>query len=491
MPDSPMKDSEHQPLEAVEGIGIQLPSNGIQRSGHSRLPSEASSVDSIGSWSTETPSEAWDSSTSVDQSARNSVEPATPKIVNGDSSVEKAEKTEKIFELLSSTPADFILQEQEEPVTPTEKTMRKHLMPSSGPTEVHTRGRSTTTSNNEEARARPLQISRKPIQRTISSPPSIRRSKSVPRPLHIPPSASKQVINSTSSTRNKVVHDAGPERQSRSTAAPQHTKPTHLHLPPVNSQVPSGKPTPSLSTDEPPEHNAATTPLPQLPIQTYLHLALASPPLGPGVPLPSLNPAQPLETKYPYIPSDSPDLILERITNFIYLPPHLESVLWFGMLACLDSWLYTFTILPLRFLRAVGLLIGYWWSVLKTFWKGGRRLQKKRNNSAPDGATPTTPLLQPRKKEKERGKRVDRERKISGLLPQHKADLLKGAVVIVSCFVLTGFDASKMYHSIRGQAAIKLYVLYNVLEVFSLPNCCPIATFNFLNTKTHDGTGRR
>lgn len=28
------------------------------------------------------------------------------------------------------------------------------------------------------------------------------------------------------------------------------------------------------------------------------------------------------------------------------------------------------------------------------------------------------------------------------------------------------FDASRMYHSIRGQAAIKLYVIYNVLEVF-------------------------
>lgn len=32
--------------------------------------------------------------------------------------------------------------------------------------------------------------------------------------------------------------------------------------------------------------------------------------------------------------------------------------------------------------------------------------------------------------------------------------------------MLTWFDASRMYHSIRGQAAIKLYVIYNVLEVF-------------------------
>jgi hypothetical protein len=26
-------------------------------------------------------------------------------------------------------------------------------------------------------------------------------------------------------------------------------------------------------------------------------------------------------------------------------------------------------------------------------------------------------------------------------------------------------DASRMYHSIKGQAAIKLYVIYNMLEV--------------------------
>lgn len=37
--------------------------------------------------------------------------------------------------------------------------------------------------------------------------------------------------------------------------------------------------------------------------------------------------------------------------------------------------------------------------------------------------------------------------------------------MIVTCWVLMRFDASRMYHWIRGQAAIKLYVIYNVLEV--------------------------
>lgn len=39
-------------------------------------------------------------------------------------------------------------------------------------------------------------------------------------------------------------------------------------------------------------------------------------------------------------------------------------------------------------------------------------------------------------------------------------------MILISSTMLMSFDASRMYHSIRGQAAIKLYVIYNVLEVF-------------------------
>lgn len=53
----------------------------------------------------------------------------------------------------------------------------------------------------------------------------------------------------------------------------------------------------------------------------------------------------------------------------------------------------------------------------------------------------------------------------SALLPDDKADILTGLLMITTCCVLMYFDASRMYHWIRGQAAIKLYVIYNVLEV--------------------------
>jgi hypothetical protein len=53
----------------------------------------------------------------------------------------------------------------------------------------------------------------------------------------------------------------------------------------------------------------------------------------------------------------------------------------------------------------------------------------------------------------------------SSLSSYHKADLLQGAVIVCSCLILMKLDASRMYHYIRGQSAIKLYVIFNALEV--------------------------
>lgn len=44
-------------------------------------------------------------------------------------------------------------------------------------------------------------------------------------------------------------------------------------------------------------------------------------------------------------------------------------------------------------------------------------------------------------------------------------DLLKGVMVAAVVYGLKTVDASRLYHSIRGQSTLKLYVIYNVLEV--------------------------
>ncbi|ANB14069.1 Emp65p [Sugiyamaella lignohabitans] len=101
----------------------------------------------------------------------------------------------------------------------------------------------------------------------------------------------------------------------------------------------------------------------------------------------------------------------EHLSNVIKIPLYLERVIFFGMLTCLDSFLYIFTILPLR--------------IIYSFY----RIIIFRASNA------------------------------------RKSDALKGVILIVVLHSMLQLDTSRIYHNIRGQAAIKLYVMINVLEV--------------------------
>ena len=54
-----------------------------------------------------------------------------------------------------------------------------------------------------------------------------------------------------------------------------------------------------------------------------------------------------------------------------------------------------------------------------------------------------------------------------------RADLLKGLLIVLTFFCMRIFDASRVYHSIRGQSSIKLYALFSVLEIADRL-CCSI-----------------
>ncbi|KAG8947048.1 hypothetical protein FRC04_011228 [Tulasnella sp. 424] len=50
--------------------------------------------------------------------------------------------------------------------------------------------------------------------------------------------------------------------------------------------------------------------------------------------------------------------------------------------------------------------------------------------------------------------------------PAHKADILRMLLLVISVAILAPLtDASKIYHSIRGQDTVKLYVIFNALEI--------------------------
>lgn len=51
------------------------------------------------------------------------------------------------------------------------------------------------------------------------------------------------------------------------------------------------------------------------------------------------------------------------------------------------------------------------------------------------------------------------------LQPAQVCDVLKGFIMVLCYFMMHYVDYSMMYHLIRGQSVIKLYIIYNMLEV--------------------------
>ncbi|RKF53677.1 Endoplasmic reticulum membrane protein 65 [Erysiphe neolycopersici] len=234
---------------------------------------------------------------------------------------------------------------------------------------------------------------------------------------------------------------------------------------------------------------------PSMSIPTYLQLELSTKKSPLYIPRASSNES----------PFESTKIKLQRLKNFLILPPQLEQLLLFGSLACLDAWLHTFTILPLRFLKAAGILVrclghkltreikfitGFIYHGSGRIWHRRRErpnppkieslgkrerdlilpkipAQADQNLKVKDLRRPTGNLLGLREDQSrlERGRRHYKKSHRPSLSSQNKADLIRGILIISSCVILMKLDASRMYHYIRGQAAIKLYVIFNVLEV--------------------------
>jgi hypothetical protein len=224
------------------------------------------------------------------------------------------------------------------------------------------------------------------------------------------------------------------------------------------------------------------------------------------------------------MPYESSAIKFERLLSVMTVPPYLERTLTFGALACLDAWLFTFTILPIRWISAVGILASWWGHVLAKearwvvgfVWYGlGRLWERARSGGGGEGrgrrkgtavtrtrsetetsdavmetisrnrspalassstrssARPASISIhdshRPFAPSRQRSSTIFRHRRTasqpSNLSSCNKADLLQGALILVTSAALMRLDASRMYHFIRGQSAIKLYVVYNVLEV--------------------------
>lgn len=115
----------------------------------------------------------------------------------------------------------------------------------------------------------------------------------------------------------------------------------------------------------------------------------------------------------------------EKIYSFMKIPRELEKFLAYGCMQCADSFLYIFTFLPLRCLMAL-------WAL---FTRPLMRLINRRKDS----------------------------RRI--LSPAETCDILKGTMWIIGVMALLSADTNMLYHMIKSQSIIKLYMFYNMLEI--------------------------
>lgn len=109
----------------------------------------------------------------------------------------------------------------------------------------------------------------------------------------------------------------------------------------------------------------------------------------------------------------------------------LWQFLWYGFFQCADAFLFVFTLLPIRFALSI------WFLITRSL----KRLFDGRGCQAVSG--PGQAILQ----------------------PAEICDLLKGVILIISAILMNYVDTSMLYHIIKSQSVIKLYIFFNMLEV--------------------------
>lgn len=133
------------------------------------------------------------------------------------------------------------------------------------------------------------------------------------------------------------------------------------------------------------------------------------------------------------------------VYNLVQVPMRLERLVVFCFCICVDEFLHLFTLLPLR--CAIACCSVMWLSMKHVAWSVQTLLPV------------SLPTL------------------VSSRQPPWLyssctvIDWMHMSIFVFTSVVLASFDISSVYHSIRGQSVIKLYVVFNVMEIFDRL-CC-------------------
>ena len=136
----------------------------------------------------------------------------------------------------------------------------------------------------------------------------------------------------------------------------------------------------------------------------------------------------------------------EKMYTFMKIPRELEKFMSYGFFHCLDSFLFVFTFLPLRVLLAcLSLIVRLVDAVL---------IRENLNNLNIISRYPLTIFGI-----------VSTHRQGRLLHPAEIIDVLKYLIIGTCCYAMSYVDTSMLYHMIKSQSVIKLYLMYNMIEV--------------------------
>ncbi|KAL3316939.1 Transmembrane anterior posterior transformation protein 1 [Cichlidogyrus casuarinus] len=154
-----------------------------------------------------------------------------------------------------------------------------------------------------------------------------------------------------------------------------------------------------------------------------------------------------------------------RVYTFIAIPRYLESFMLYGWLQCFDHMLLLYTFMPLRCLLAVCAFV-----VQTLLAAGVKGLDVCR-----------VPRCM-------RFLSMSLVKRWSSLFwqAQEMKDLIKFTIIILCSVILGYFDWSIVYHEIRTQSIMKLYIFFNMLELTDrlLSSVCQDAMDDLLLTVT-------
>lgn len=132
----------------------------------------------------------------------------------------------------------------------------------------------------------------------------------------------------------------------------------------------------------------------------------------------------------------------KKFKTFLQVPYEFEKFMFKAYIQLLDSFLFVFTLLPIRF------LLSCWFLIWRSIWQFISKFFLHQRYSG----------LEPIIEHKTRYG-------TSLLQPAEMCDFLRGIILLSATLTMSYVDTSALYHMVKAQSVIKLYVGFNILEV--------------------------